>query len=307
MTEERAVPYRAGFVAVVGRPNVGKSTLMNALLKQKIAAVSPRPQTTRRRQLGVLCLPDAQIVLVDTPGIHVPQNQLGKVMNETALAALADADCIAWLVDVSQAPTDEDRLVAERIKTVPGAVVVLVLNKMDLLSAQQFAIRQAEFGALLPGATSLGISALNPKTFEPLLQALLARIPEGMPFYDEDQITDLYEREIAADLIREACLLNLDDEIPHAIAVRIDEYKDRSETQSYIAATLLLERESHKGIVIGRAGEMLKKIGMTARKAIEEMTGRKIFLELRVKVHKNWRNDANLLRQLGYKSTEKDD
>jgi GTP-binding protein Era len=291
-------------VAVVGRPNVGKSTLINALLKQKIAAVSPRPQTTRRRQLGVLCLSGAQIVLVDTPGIHVPQNQLGKAMNEAALAALADADCIAWLVDASQVPTEEDRLVAERIKAVPGAVVVLVLNKMDLLSDAQMAIRKAEFGALLPEAMPVGISALRPKTFEPLLEALLARIPEGMPFYDEDQITDLYEREIAADLIREACLLNLDEEIPHAIAVRIDEYKDRSETQSYIAATLLVERESHKAIVIGRNGAMLKKIGTTARQAIEEMSGRKVFLELRVKLYKNWRNDANLLRQLGYKATE---
>ncbi len=304
MTEERVIPYRAGFVAVVGRPNVGKSTLINALLKQKIAAVSPRPQTTRRRQLGVLCLSGAQIVLVDTPGIHVPQNQLGKAMNEAALATLADVDCIAWLVDASEAPTEEDCLVAERIKTVPEAVVVLVLNKVDLLSDAQLVIRKAEFGALLPAAMLLGISALRPKTFELLLEALLARIPEGMPFYDEDQITDLYEREIASDLIREACLLNLDEEIPHAIAVRIDEYKDRTETQSYIAATLLVERESHKAIVIGRNGAMLKKIGTTARQAIEEMSGRKVFLELRVKLYKNWRNDANLLRQLGYKMAE---
>lgn len=293
--------FKSGYVAIIGRPNVGKSTLVNTLLKQKIAAVSPRPQTTRRRQLGILTLPSAQIVLVDTPGLHIPQHKLGNYMNDVALAALQDADCIVWLVDSSEAPTEEDRLLAQRLSEMTRIPpVILTLNKSDLISQKSLEKRQAEFLALFPQAKPLGLSALQGTSLQPFLDAIVEILPEGLPFYDEDQVTDLYEREIAVDLIREACMQNLAEEIPHAIAVRMDEFTDRSDTQSYVAATIFVERESHKGIVIGQSGSMLKKIGSAARKAIEDMTGRSVYLELRVKLNKNWRDNPDALRLLGY-------
>jgi GTP-binding protein Era len=293
--------HRSGFVAVVGRPNVGKSTLLNRLLEQKIAAVSPRPQTTRRKQLGILSQPDAQIVFIDTPGIHKPAHRLGEWMVQVALEALRDADLALWLVDASAKPTPEDRLVSERLGEA-GRPVLLALNKIDLVPEDQRAVRTAAYRALAPEALLLSLSAFTGEGCPQLLDELLARLPEGPPFYDTEQITDLYEREIAVDLIREAVLNNLQDEVPHAIAVRLEEYKDREENVAYIAATLLVERESHKGIVIGKGGEMLKRIGSLARREIEAMTGRKVFLELRVKVMENWRDNPTLLKQLGYRS-----
>jgi GTP-binding protein Era len=295
--------YRSGFVAVVGRPNVGKSTLLNRFLEQKVAAVSPRPQTTRRKQLGILSLNAAQVVFIDTPGIHKPVHKLGEWMVQAALDAVRDADLALWLVDASAKPAPEDRLVGERLSEA-GRPVMLVLNKIDLLSADQRAARTEAYVQLAPQADTYFISAVNGEGCAALLEALLGRLPEGPPFYDTEQVTDLYEREIAIDLIREALLRCLEDEVPHATAVRLEEYKDRGEDAAYIAATLLVERESHKGITIGKGGEMLKRIGSLARQEIESMTGRKVFLELRVKVLENWRNNPTLLKQLGYR-TEK--
>jgi GTP-binding protein Era len=293
--------YRSGFVAVVGRPNVGKSTLLNRLMEQKIAAVSPRPQTTRRKQLAILSLPGAQIVFIDTPGIHKPAHKLGEWMVQSALEALRDADLALWLVDAAAKPTPEDRLTGERLAET-GKPVLLALNKIDLVSPEHQPARREAYRALAPDAICLAISAVNGAGCEELLDELLQRLPEGPPFYDPEQITDLYEREIAVDLIREALLRCLDDEVPHATAVRLEEYKDRDENVAYIAATLLVERDSHKGIVIGKGGEMLKRVGSLARKEIEEMTGRKVFLELRVKVLEHWRDNPTILKQLGYRS-----
>lgn len=297
--------FRSGFICVVGRPNVGKSSLINLLLGQKIAAVSPRPQTTQRVQLGILTDEDSQLIFMDTPGIHKPLSKLGEAMNESAIGTISDSDCVLWIVDVSEKPNKEDEIAAERIRAgAPGDKVIMALNKADLVNRNQLAENENFYKKLLPDAKRMAISCRNGAGIPELLAELRSRMPEGPAYYDPDQITDLYERDIAADLIRESLLRNLSDEIPHAIAVRIEEYKDRSETNSFISATLLLDRESHKGIVIGKGGEMIRKIGLDARREIERVTDRKIYLELRAKVMKNWRNDESLLRQLKLKMDE---
>ena len=303
--ENEEKKFYSGYICVVGRPNVGKSTLINLLLGQKIAAVSPRPQTTQRVQLGILSDEDSQMIFMDTPGIHKPLSKLGEAMNEAAIETISDADSVLWIVDISVKPNTEDEISAERIKAGgPQDKVIMVLNKCDLVNPNQLSENENFYKKLLPEAKRMAVSCRSGQGIPELTAELKSRLPEGPAFYDPDQITDLYEREIASDLIRESLLKNLDDEIPHSIAVRIEEYKDRSETNSYINATLLLDRESHKGIVIGKGGEMIKKIGQDARREIEKLTGRKIFLELRVKVMKNWRNDENLLRQLGIAKTK---
>lgn len=293
--------FKSGFISLVGRPNVGKSTLLNNLLDQKIAAVSPRAQTTRRRQLGIISTDHYQLIFMDNPGIHLPHHKLGEYMNEVAISSLADADILLWMVDASTSPDQEDRLTAQHLKnnkkTPP---VFLILNKSDLIKEEDRKNKQEEYLALLPGATPIWISAFSEVSKQAVLEAILPVLPDGAPFYDADQITDLYERDIAADLIRESALIYLRDEIPHTIAVRVDEYMEQTEMSAHISATILVERDSHKGIIIGKAGDMIKKIGTHARVEIEKMSGRKVFLELRVKVNKNWRNNPVSLAQLGY-------
>jgi GTP-binding protein Era len=291
--------FRSGFVAIMGRPNVGKSTLINAILKQKVAAVSPRPQTTRRRQLGILTLPQAQMIFIDTPGVHNPRHKLGEKMNEEALGALQHTDLIALIVDGSEPMTDEDLLLAGILsRHGKPEKIIIVINKIDQLGEAALSEQKAEYLGILPGANVMGVSATRGDGLQELVNYLVERLPAGEPYYPEEQVTDLYEREIASDLIREACLVFLREEIPHGIAVRIDDFKERGEEGAYIEATLILERESHKGIVIGQGGSMLKKIGTAARKEIEVMSGRKVFLSLRVKVRKNWRDDEKAVKQL---------
>ncbi len=294
--------FRSGFITILGKPNVGKSTLINALLGQKIAAVSPRPQTTRRRQLGILTRETAQLIFVDTPGIHAPRHKLGEFLNQEAEEALDGVDVVLFLVDAAQEPDEDDRRIAALLASLKRRPDLLLgLNKIDLVPAEALETRRAAYQALVPDAPAAAFSAVTGRGLEELLAALESRLPVGPPQFPEDQLTDLYEREIAADLIREAALLLLRDEVPHAIAVRIDEFKERSEETAYIHATLFVERESQKAIVIGQGGQMLKKIGVQARQEIEAMSGRKVFLELRVKVEKNWRQREDILRRFGYK------
>jgi GTP-binding protein Era len=293
--------FKSGFVAVVGRPNVGKSTLINTLLATKVAAVSPWPQTTRRRQMGILTRTDAQIIFIDTPGVHKPLHKLGEQMNASAGHALEECDLVLFVVDASQPPNDDDqRLIALLNKVKRSSSVLLVMNKIDLVSNADQPLKQQEWQELLPEALPISISAMRGDNLEQLVGMIIERLPEGPPFFPTEQLTDMQERELAADLIREAALNHLRAEVPHSLAVRIDEYTERAEEGAYISATVFVERDSQKGIIIGQGGSMLKKIGSAARKEIERMNGRSVYLNLRVKVRKNWRDDDSALQSFGF-------
>lgn len=296
------VAYRSGYIAVMGRPNVGKSTLINAIIGQKIAAVSPKPQTTRKSQLGILTIPEGQFIFVDTPGLHHPLHKLGEHMNQNALDALQDVDLILFIVDGTAAtPHEEDLILVDYLNQMQmPPLTILAINKMDRIDTDKQEEKEEMFSAIYPSAHSVTVSATGGDNLDKLLHLIIDHTPEGPPYYPENQVTDLYEREIAADLIRAACLLHLRNEVPHSIAIRIDEYTQRSTANIYIAATLFVERDSQKGIVIGKAGKMLKRIGTIARKEIETMTGQRAYLKLRVKIRKNWRNDENEIRKFGF-------
>lgn len=293
--------HKAGYVAVLGRPNVGKSSLVNALLGQKIAAVTSKAQTTRRRQLGILSQPGHQIIFTDTPGIHQERNKLGALMNQDARKALDDADIALLVLDTSQSLHAEDRQLIDWLAAAQQPLPVwLALNKIDTVKPVALDEIKRIQTERLTAAPVFEVSALSGQGLPELKAALIEALPESPPFYDPQQVTDLYERQLAADLIREAALNALRDEVPHGIAVRIDEFAERGETGARIEATLFVERESHKGIVVGQGGSQIKAIGTAARREIERMSGRKVFLQLRVKVRKNWRNDEAVLQRFGY-------
>ncbi len=300
--EETGLPpgHRSGFVAVVGRPNVGKSTLMNAYLGQKIAIVSEKPQTTRNRLLGILTRDDAQIIFVDTPGIHAPLHKLGEFMVKTAVRAIPDADVLLFMVDASVLPTGEDALVAEAVREQGRRLpVILALNKIDILPSSDIPYTEAYLDMLRPTAW-LPVSATRGDNRDELLKLIIANLPHGPRYYPQEQVTDQQTRFIAAEMIREAALRRLRQEVPHAVAVLVDEFKQRSENMTYIAATIYVERDTHKGIVIGQGGRTLKAIGRMARADIEELVDTRVFLELWVKVRPKWRKKEDELRRLGY-------
>ena len=292
--------YKSGYVALLGKPNVGKSTLLNGYIGQKVAAVSIKPQTTRRRQLGILTTEEAQIIFVDTPGLHKEAYKLSNFINQEARYALMDADLILFMVDVSQLPDEEDRWLAQEVaEKAQKTQKLLVLNKTDRVDstvAEQNALAYVE---LLDFVDRIYISAITTRGQDALLKRVIELLPEGPQYFPDDQITDIYERNIAEDLIRSTALTFLRDEVPYGLYVRVDDYKLRENDVLYIHATLIVDRESHKGIVIGRGGSMIKQISTVARREIEEMSGNPVFLELKVKVVKNWRNDQNFLRQYG--------
>jgi len=292
--------HRSGFVTLAGKPNVGKSTLLNAWLDFRLAAVSPKPQTTRNRLLGILTREDAQIVFVDTPGIHLPRNKLGAYMVTTARRAIPDADLVVFVVDVSRPPSRADREIARLLEGVEGLPVLLAMNKVDLVSPEEIEARSAPFEKLMAFDGAMCISALTGSNRDELLDLVVARLPLGPRYYPEDQLTDLPERFVAAELIREQVLKLLEQEVPHAVAVMVDEFKERPNGTTYISAVIYTERASQKGIVIGRGGAMLKRIGHEARIAIQQLLGCQVYLDLWVKVRKNWRRDERYLSQLGY-------
>lgn len=292
--------HKSGYVALMGKPNVGKSTLLNHYMGQKIAAVSFKPQTTRQRQLGILTLDQAQIVFVDTPGLHSGGYKLSQFINEEAEFAFMDADLILFMVDATQDPDREDRLLADAIRERRGdASVLLVLNKMDQVDLATFERREAAFQELMAFEDQIRISAASEAGRERLLDRIIELLPEGPQYFPEGQVTVTYEREIVEDLIRAAALTFLQDEVPYGVLVRVDDYETRADDLRYIHATIFVERESHKGIVIGKSGSMIKQISTQARQEIEEMSGEKVYLELQVKVANNWRNNPDFLRRYG--------
>ncbi len=300
LVEEAPAHHRSGFVAVVGRPNVGKSTLMNALLGQKIAIVSARPQTTRNRISGILTLEDMQVVFIDTPGIHQPEHNLGRYMVEQALSSLPDADLVLWVTDVSRRPHDEDRRVAE-VLVAQDLPVILVMNKIDATPPDHLLENSAAFRALAPQAVEdIAVSALRDQGLEALRDLLRKHLPLGPRYFPPDQVTEVQERFLAAELVREQALHLLREEVPHAIAVEIEEFSHRDNGVVYIAARVFVERDSQKGILLGKGGSMLKRIGSAARKEIEVMMEAPVYLDLHVAVRPQWRRNPSDLRKLGY-------
>lgn len=305
--EQLPPDHRSGVVAVVGRPNVGKSTLINQILGQKIAIVSPKPQTTRRQQLGIYTDERTQILFTDTPGIHKPHHKLGEYMVIMAEEALRDADIIVWIVDISVEPHETDKQIAETIRRLKNRPpLVLALNKADLLENSLIETQQAIYGQLVEHDRAIPISALNGTGVHELIDDLINRLPLGPRYYPVDQVTEVNMRFIAAETIREKVILNTEQEIPYSVAVEVTEYKERSETMTYISATIYVERDSQKGIIIGKGGEMIKRIGSEARTELSESLGTQVYLDLHVKVLKNWRMDEDLMRRLGYRLPKPD-
>jgi len=292
--------HRSGFVALAGKPNVGKSTLMNAFLGQKVAIVSSKPQTTRKRILGILTRPDAQIVFVDTPGVHDPRHKLGELMLQAAAQAIAGADVVLFLADVSRLPSQEDHQLAELIAESAQGPVILGLNKMDLLSPDRVQEHVDAYLALGQFQDWMLLCASRGDNRELLLERIFAALPIGPRYYPEEQVTDQHLRALAAELVREQVLHFTHQEVPHAVAVQVQRFEEREEGPTYIEAHIFVERESQKGIVIGRGGRMLKEIGRAARREIEQLLGQQVYLDLWVKVRYKWRRSERELRRLGY-------
>jgi GTP-binding protein Era len=308
--------HRSGFVAVIGRPNVGKSTLLNRLLGQKLAITSPKPQTTREQLLGILTEESAQIMFLDTPGIHKPKHKLGEYMVAVAAETIRNADLVLWLVDLNFSPTEEDQAIALLLQELhshePLPPLLLGLNQSDRWSSNAALTTERidKYRHLLgwyqrPDApeqpvTALTFSAKTGDGIDQLLATIRQQLPLGPRYYPEDQVTDMQTRFVVAELIREQALHLLDQEVPHGIAVEVDEFTERNEKMTYISAVIYVERQSQKPIVLGDGGRMIKAIGQAARPDIEEVVGTRVYLELWVKVWEKWRTRPGMLRQLGY-------
>ncbi len=292
--------HYAGFAAMVGRPNVGKSTLTNSLIGEKIAIMSDRPQTTRNKIMCIMNTDNAQIMFLDTPGIHKPHHKLGEYMVRTAEGTLQEVDVILFVIDVTEKRCSGEDYILELLRKVKTPVI-LVANKIDKLDdkAKLFKIME-EYSKLYNFAAIVPVSALNDGEFPGLVKEITKYLPEGPSYYPDDMITDQPERVIAAEMIREKVLRLTRDEVPHSIAVEVEEFKDRDDENVYIRATIFVERESQKGIVIGAKGSLLKKIGQQARADIENLLYCKVYLDLWVKVKPDWRNKDKALKQFGY-------
>lgn len=296
--------FKSGFAAIIGRPNVGKSTLMNHLIGQKIAITSRKPQTTRNRIQTVYTCQRGQIVFLDTPGIHKAKNKLGEYMVNVAQRTFKDADVILWLVEASDYIGPGERHIAEQLKG-NSLPVILVMNKVDTVEKKAVAGYMEAYRKLYDFADIVPVSALRSVNLDTLLACIFKYLPYGPQFYDEDTVTDQPQRQIVAEMIREKALRCLGEEIPHGIAVSVEKIKERPNGNLVdIEATIICERDSHKGIIIGKQGAMLKKIGSTAREDMEKLLDQKVNLKLWVKVKKDWRDSDYLIKNFGYDKKE---
>jgi GTP-binding protein Era len=297
--------HHSGFVAVIGRPNVGKSTLINGLLQEKINIVSPRPQTTRSRQLGILTTADYQIIFVDTPGLMQPRHKLDEFMVETAVDSLNEADVVLFLVDGSEPVGPGDQAIAAQLHGLDdSSTVILAINKSDVTAPENVMPHTEAYRALLPEASWIFFSARTGNGRNELLDLIVQVLPEGPRYYPADQVTDIYLRDMAAEFVREQVMLQLRDEIPYSVAVQVEQFKERDNGTTYIGANIIVERDNHKAIVIGAKGSQLRQIGAAARKELEELLEGKVFLELWVKVEPKWRHNEQALKRLGYTKPE---
>lgn len=300
--------YRSGFVTLIGRPNVGKSTLMNHLIGQKIAITSDKPQTTRNRIQTVYSDTRGQIIFLDTPGIHKAKNKLGEYMVNIAQRTINEVDLVLWLVEPSSYIGAGEQRIAEQLRKAKTPVF-LVINKIDTVKKEEILTFIAAYKDICNFAEIIPVSALKGENTSTLLDEIYKYLPEGPQYYDEDTVTDQPERQIVAEIIREKALKLLDDEIPHGIAVTIEKMKERPQSGDHdgmvdIEATIICERDTHKGIIIGKGGSMLKKIGTLARKEIENLLDCRVNLQLWVKVRKDWRDSDFLIRNYGYRKDE---
>lgn len=295
--------YKSGFVAIVGRPNVGKSTLLNRIVGQKIAIMSDKSQTTRNKIQGVYTTDEAQIVFIDTPGIHKPKHRLGDFMVATAYSAMREVDIVMFMVSADMKRGRGDDLIIERLKQ-SSVPVYLVINKIDTIHPDELLEVIDDYSKQMDFAEIVPISATEGNNFERLMETLVAQMPEGPQYFPEDQVTDHPERFIVSELIREKVLFFTRDEVPHSVAVTIESMKRNENNKIEIQATIIVERDSQKGIIIGKGGKMLKLIGTKARLDIENLLGSKVYLELWVKVQKDWRDKKTHLTDFGYREED---
>ncbi|MCD7033060.1 GTPase Era [Metabacillus sp. GX 13764] len=300
MTNEH---YKSGFISIIGRPNVGKSTFMNRVIGQKIAIMSDKPQTTRNKIQGVYTTNDSQIVFIDTPGIHKPKHKLGDFMMKIAQNTLKEVDVIIFMINAEEGYGRGDEFIIERLKQTKTPVF-LVINKIDQIHPDELFPLIEQYKALYPFQEVVPISALQGNNIDTLLQQLTGYLPEGPQYYPADQVTDHPERFIISELIREKVLHLTREEIPHSVAVVIESIERRDEGAIYVSAVIMVERDSQKGIIIGKQGKMLKEVGQRARADIEALLGSRVFLELWVKVQKDWRNKLSQLRDFGFREDE---
>lgn len=304
MTEGSAAPFRSGFVALVGRPSVGKSTLVNACVGEKVAITSPVAQTTRRRLRAVVNVENAQIIIVDTPGLHKPKDALGKELNKTSLGELADVDVAAFLIDATKPVGTGDAWVAKHVEASNAPFKLLVITKADAATPEEVTAQLEAARALMRFDDEIVLSAAAGFNVDAFLKIVTGHLPEGPKWFPDDMATDATDEELISEYIREKVLLNCRQEVPHSVAVRCDEVRWAKDGHGSIHATILVERPGQKAIVIGKGGQMIKRIGIEARRDIEYLFGTNVFLDLEVRVQPQWRRDQNEIRRLGYDAGE---
>lgn len=293
--------FRSGYVSIIGRPNAGKSTLLNNIVGEKISIVTPKPQTTRKKITGIRNTEDSQIIFIDTPGIHKPKHKLGEFMEKEAMKALEHVDIILFMVE-PQKPGYGDKCIIELFNNMgKKPVVFLLINKLDTVKKQEVLPVIDEYSKLYEFDEILPVSALNPEDVQLITDKIVERLPVGPRYYPDDVITDQYERVVVAEIVREKIMEATEDEVPHAVAVEALKWTERKSGLLALAFNIYVEKESQKGIIIGKKGERLKAIGAASRADIELFLGRKVFMELWVKVMKDWRSDARALTELGFK------